>query len=134
MTDLVDTDGGSLDSIEERLDLIYTLGKKYGSTIKEMLDFLDKAKKELNALVMYDENREALIKECDKAYKEAEKLAKALSEKRRATSSEFADKVCEEMAFLDMPNVKLVVVQEKCELNSLGCDNIEFLIFLTSKG
>ena len=32
------------------------------------------------------------------------------------------------MAFLDMPNVKLVVVQEKCELNSLGCDNIEFLI------
>lgn len=128
LTDLVDTDGGSLDSIEERLDLIYTLGKKYGSTIKEMLDFLDKAKKELNALVMYDENREALIKECDKAYKEAEKLAKALSEKRRATSSEFADKVCEEMAFLDMPNVKLVVVQEKCELNSLGCDNIEFLI------
>lgn len=128
LTDLVDTDGGSLDSIEERLDLIYTLGKKYGSTIKEMLDFLDKAKKELNALVMYDENREALIKECDKAYKEAEKLAKALSEKRRETSSEFADKVCEEMAFLDMPNVKLVVVQEKCELNSLGCDNIEFLI------
>lgn len=128
LTDLVDTDGGSIDSIEERLDLIYTLGKKYGSTIKEMLDFLDKAKKELNALVMYDENREALIKECDKAYKEAEKLAKALSEKRRATSSEFADKVCEEMAFLDMPNVKLVVVQEKCELNSLGCDNIEFLI------
>ncbi len=62
LTDLVDTDGGSLDSIEERLDLIYTLGKKYGSTIKEMLDFLDKAKKELNALVMYDENREALIK------------------------------------------------------------------------
>lgn len=128
LTDLVDTDGGSLDSIEERLDLIYTLGKKYGSTIKEMLDFLDKAKKELNALVMYDENREALIKECDKAYKEAEKLAKELSEKRKATSSEFADKVCEEMAFLDMPNVKLVVVQEKCELNSLGCDNIEFLI------
>lgn len=128
LTDLVDTDGGSLDSIEERLDLIYTLGKKYGSTIKEMLDFLDKAKKELNALVMYDENREALIKECDKAHKEAEKLAKALSEKRRATSSEFADKVCEEMAFLDMPNVKLVVVQESCELNSLGCDNIEFLI------
>ena len=128
LTDLVDTDGGSLDSIEERLDLIYTLGKKYGSTIKEMLNFLDKAKKELNALVMYDENREALIKECDKAYKEAEKIAKALSEKRKATSAEFANKGCEEMAFLDMPNVKLVVVQEKCELNSLGCDNIEFLI------
>lgn len=75
LTDLVDTDGGSLDNIEERLDLIYTLGKKYGSTIKEMLDFLDKAKKELNALIMYDENRENLIKECDEAYKEAEKLA-----------------------------------------------------------
>lgn len=96
--------------------------------LRKCLIFLIRLKKELNALVMYDENREALIKECDKAYKEAEKLAKALSEKRRATSSKFADKVCEEMAFLDMPNVKLVVVQESCELNSLGCDNIEFLI------
>lgn len=128
LSDLVDTDGGSLDSIEERLDLIYTLGKKYGSTIKEMLDFLENAQKELDSLVMYDENREALIKECDKTYKEAEKLAKALSEKRKATSEEFAKRVCEEMAFLDMPNVKLIVVQEKCELNSLGCDSIEFLI------
>lgn len=128
LTDLVDTDGDSLDSIEERLDLIYNLGKKYGSTIKEMLEFLENAKKELDSLVMYDENREALIAECDKAYKEAENLAKSLSEKRKATSEEFAKRVCEEMAFLDMPNVKLVVVQEKCELNSLGCDNVEFLI------
>lgn len=128
LTDLVDTDNGSLDSIEERLDLIYTLGKKYGSTIKEMLEFLDNAKKELDSLVMYDENREALIKECDKAYENAKKLAKELSEKRKATSKEFAKRVCEEMAFLDMPNVKLVVIQEECGLNALGCDNIEFLI------
>lgn len=128
LTDLVDTDNGSLDSIEERLDLIYTLGKKYGSTIKEMLEFLDNAKKELDSLVMYDENREALIKECDKAYENAKKLAKELSEKRKATSEEFAKRVCEEMAFLDMPNVKLVVIQEECGLNALGCDNIEFLI------
>lgn len=128
LADSVDTDGGSLDDIEERLDLIYTLGKKYGSTVEEMLDFLEKAKKELDSLIRYDENREALIKDCGKARKEAEELAELLSEKREKISLEFAKKVCEEMAFLDMPNVRLVVNRERCELSSLGCDRIEFYI------
>lgn len=128
LSDTVDMDSGSLDEIEERLDLIYSLGKKYGPTVKEMLEYLDNAQKELDSLIMYDENRETLIIECEKARKEAEKLAKVLSEKRAAASENFAKRVCEEMAFLDMPNVKLVVTQEECELNSLGCDNIEFLI------
>lgn len=128
LSDTIDTDGGSLDEIEERLDLIYSLGKKYGPTVKDMLEYLENAQNELDSLIMYDENREALIAECDKAHKEAESLAQALSEKRKVMAETFAKRVCEEMAFLDMPNVKLVVTQEKCELNSLGCDNVEFLI------
>ncbi len=128
LCDNIDTDAGELDKIEERLDLLYSLGKKYGPTVGEMLEYLEKAQKELDALVKYDENREALTAECGNARREAERLAQSLSEKRRDVLESFSKKVCEEMAFLDMPNVRLVVVQKKCELNSLGCDSIEFLI------
>ncbi len=123
-----DNEGDDPDEIEERLDLIYTLGKKYGASIEEMLEFLDKAKKELSYLEKFDENREELVRNCNKAKEKAEKLASALSEKRKKVSEEFKDSVKREMTYLDMPNVELVIKQEQCELNNNGCDRIEILI------
>ena len=79
MWDDADSDIGSLEEIEDRLDLIHTLSRKYGSTIEEILDFLDKAKDELEYLKKYEENRETLMQSCKKANKEAVKLAEALS-------------------------------------------------------
>ena len=126
--DIADGDGDNIDEIEERLDLIYTLGKKYGTTIEEMLDFLDKAREELEYLEKYDENKEALVKSCEKARKKALSLAEELSLGRRKAADEFCRAVKEEMTFLDMPNVELVVTMEKCELNKDGCDRLEILI------
>ncbi len=123
-----DADVGSLEEIEDRIDLIQRLGRKYGSTIEEMLSFLENARKELDYLERYEENREQLRQDCRKARQKAEQLAKALSEKRRKISEEFSARVKEEMTFLDMPNVQLVVSREDCELNHYGCDNIELLI------
>ncbi len=128
MWDDADSDIGSLEEIEDRLDLIHTLSRKYGSTIEEILDFLDKAKDELEYLKKYEENRETLMQSCKKANKEAVKLAEALSQKRRAVAVSFSEAVKKEMTFLDMPNVELVVRQDKCELNLFGCDDIELLI------
>ncbi|MBQ8135610.1 MAG: DNA repair protein RecN [Clostridia bacterium] len=128
MFDITDAETESLEEIEDRLDLIYTLGKKYGPTIEEMLDFLDKAQQELEYLEKYDENREELINACAKAKKKAEELAKQLSEKRKKISEDFTTAVKQEMTYLDMPNVELVIRQEKCELNQNGCDDIEILI------
>ena len=128
MFDITDAETESLEEIEDRLDLIYTLGKKYGSTIEEMLDFLDKAQQELEYLEKYDENREELIDACTKAKKKAEKLAGQLSEKRQKISEYFTTAVKREMTYLDMPNVELVIRQQKCELNHNGCDDIEILI------
>ncbi len=128
MFDITDAETESLEEIEDRLDLIYTLGKKYGSTIEEMLDFLDKAQQELEYLEKYDENREELIDACTKAKKKAEKLAGQLSEKRQKISEHFTTAVKREMTYLDMPNVELVIRQQKCELNHNGCDDIEILI------
>ncbi len=128
MYDSADAEGESLEEIEDRLDLIYTLGKKYGSSIEEMLDFLAKAKKELEYLEKFDENKEELARKCEKAKQQAQQLAKALSEKRKAAADEFSSSVKREMTYLDMPNVELVVKIEECPLNNNGCDNIEILI------
>lgn len=126
--DDADSDADSLEEIEDRLDLIYTLGKKYGPTIEEMLSFLDKAKKELEYLESFDENREQLEKKCAQAKEKAEKLALAISEKRSAVAKEFSSSVKREMTYLDMPNVELVIRQDRCELNRNGMDDIEILI------
>lgn len=128
MFDSADGDGDSLDEIEERLDLIYSLGKKYGSSIEEMLSFLDDAQKQLDSLERYDENRDDLIRKCKAAKEKADKLAKEISEKRKAAGESFTESVRKEMTYLDMPNVALQIKQEKCELNRNGCDNIEILI------
>ncbi len=123
-----DSEIGNIEEIEDRIDLIQRLSRKYGQTIEEMLDFLDNAKKELDYLERYEENREQLMKDCRKARQKAEALAEELSVKRQKTAVSFSERVKEEMTFLDMPNVELVVSQKKCELNALGCDDIEILI------
>ena len=131
LTDLFessDTETESLDEIEDRLDLIYRLGKKYGNTIEEMLVFLENAKKELEYLEKFDENRDELKKSYIEARSRAEALAVSISEKRREVSRMFTSAVKKEMTYLDMPNVELVIRQDKCELNLNGCDDIEILI------
>lgn len=128
MFETADAESEDPNEIDERLDLIYDLGRKYGQTIEEMLDYLDKAKKELEYLERYDENREELAENCRKAEKMAMDAALALSEKRKKISEEFAASVKKEMTYLDMPNVELVIRQERCELCSNGIDDIEILI------
>ena len=128
LADSADSDIGNLEEIEDRIDLIQRLSRKYGSTIEEMLQFLDNAKRELEYLERYEENREQLQENCQKALKNAQRLAESLSEKRKEISVQFSARVKEEMTFLDMPNAELVVSQKKCALNALGCDDIEILI------
>ncbi len=128
MSESADGEVESLDDIEDRIDLIHRLGRKYGTTIEEMLAFLENAKKELEYLEKYEENREALTEECQKSFQKANALAKALSEKRAEVGKRFSAEVKQEMAFLDMPNVELVVSQKTCPLSVNGCDEIELLI------
>ncbi|MGN0517411.1 MAG: DNA repair protein RecN [Acutalibacteraceae bacterium] len=121
-------DTNELEDIEQRLDLIYKLSRKYGETVEDMLEFLDKATKELQTLEDYEFNMDKLEKNYQKSLEVCNKLAKALSDKRRRVGKTFAEQVKKQMVFLDMPGVELVVSQEKCELNEFGCDTVELLI------
>ncbi|MBQ2687530.1 MAG: DNA repair protein RecN [Clostridia bacterium] len=124
----LDSDPQLLDEIENRLDLLNSLSKKYGSTEDEMLSYLAEAEAELESLLNFEEHFENLKISCEKAYNNALNLAKSLSEKRRKTAELFCKSVSEQMRFLDMPNAVLAVEQKPCELYELGADTIEFLI------
>ncbi len=124
----IDSDPYRLEEIEERLDLLYRLGKKYGSTEEEMLTFLDVAQNKLSELLDYDTNKEKLKQDYEKLYRLSMEKAQKLSEIRHEVALEFASSVQKEMAFLEMPNVRLVVDFTETELSKSGMDKVEFLI------
>jgi len=121
-------DPEELERIEARLDVIYRLSLKYGKSIEIMLDFLSKCKEQLNNIQLSDETVLKLSKEYQEAKTNAEKFADEISTCRVKTSKLFTAKVKEELKFLDMPNIDFEVQQERCPLNQLGCDKLQFLI------
>lgn len=117
-----------LENIENRINTIYNLSKKYGETEDEILEFLEKAKEEYNDISFSDEKLEELKALYEQQYNKAMKLAVELSGIRQETALDFAKKVCEELKFLDMPNVEFVVDFKEIELSENGIDKVEFLI------
>lgn len=126
--DDIDADPGRLEEIEERLDLLYRLRHKYGDTEEEMLAYLDNAQKELKSLTDYAYNREQLERRREDLYNSAYNSAKEISEIRKKVCEDFRSSVEREMAFLQMPNVRLAIQHAEVELNSRGIDKLEFLI------
>ena len=126
--DDIDADPGRLEEIEERLDLLYRLRRKYGETEGEMLAYLENAKEELKRLTDYADDRAQLSRRRDELYDKAYDSAKEISAIREKACRAFCESVGAEMAFLDMPNVRLEVSREEVELNPRGVDKLEFLI------
>ena len=117
-----------LELIEERLDLLYRLSKKYGATEEEMLEFLSNAEEKLNSLTSSEENLEALKEKREVVLLTAQKQAEKLSLCRKETAKKFEENVMEELRFLDMPSVEFNVQFSEVELCENGIDSIEFLI------
>ncbi len=117
-----------LELIEERLDLLYRLSKKYGATEEEMLEFLTKAEEKLSSLTSSEENLEVLKEERQIILEKAQKQAEKLSLLRKETAKKFEENVMEELRFLDMPNVEFNVQFSEVELCENGIDSVEFLI------
>ena len=124
----LESDPERLEEIEERLDLINRLTRKYNCTSDELPALAEQMQSRLEELLNYDRNRDELIAACETAKDEAEQSALALSNKRRETAAEFAEKVKAEMSFLNMPNVELVPFFEDSQLSPNGIDKMELLI------
>ena len=126
--DEIDMDPDELAEIEERYELIKSLSRKYGNTIKEILEYCEKARQELDTLLEFDMNKEKLMEQFQTAKQELVEAAKRLTEKRTVTAEQFSKSVIEEMRYLDMPNVVMVPQVTKCEYSENGCDRVELLI------
>ena len=126
--DSLESDPQRLEEVEERLDLINRLTRKYNCPSDELSDLAEKYQARLDELVNYDRNRDELAEKCRESEEKMLAAAEKLGTLRRKTAKTFATKVKSEMAFLNMPNVELVPYFEKCEPNSKGTDKMELLI------
>lgn len=121
-------DERELADIEERLDVIYRMSKKYGETEEEILNFLDKASEELHNITYSDELLERLNIELSQCERITAEKAELLSQSRKKAATVFAEKIQKELSFLDMPETVFSVNFNKTSFSETGIDEIEFLI------
>ncbi len=126
--DDIDSDSYRLNDVEERLDLLYRLKRKYGSNEEEMLEFLKKAKQKLNELTELDINKENLEKEYNSQFSKTMRIAEELTENRKKAGKRFVANVQKQLKFLDMPNVSFTVSYEQTPLSLNGQDKMELLV------
>lgn len=121
-------DDNELDIVEERLDLLYRLSRKYGETEEDMLIYLDNARAELDNISFSEEKLIKLLEEEKRVLSQTAMLADELTQARMTAGDELSHKICDELSFLDMPNVRFVVRRVQTDFTENGRDEIEFLI------
>lgn len=115
-----------LERIESRLDVIHKLRRKYGTTCEDILEYLDKAKKELDEIEFADDKLERLKRNLKKAEKEAWDAALALRENRQQAADTMSKRILSELAQLDMPRVQFACRFTETELTANGADAVAF--------
>ena len=121
-------DEEDINAIEERLDILYKLKRKYGSDEAEMLAFLENAAEELEGIRHSEEQIAALTKQLADLEKKAKDLAENLTNVRKKGAKRFVQDVTGELMFLNMPNLQFEVRMLPKELGPIGADDVEFLI------
>ena len=115
-----------LEQIETRLDIIHRLRRKYGATCSDILDYLERAKKELDEIEFADDHMEHLKKKLRKAEAEAYLAARKLREARKEAAVRLSARILEELRQLDMPRVQFECVFTEIELAANGADTVAF--------
>ena len=115
-----------LEEIESRLDVIHKLRRKYGVTCADILEYLDKAKKELDEIEFADDHLEKLKKKLSKAEKTAWEAAKSLRENRKETAVSMSERILTELTQLDMPRVQFSCQFTELDLTPNGADAVAF--------
>lgn len=129
LRDNLDFSPDRLEAVEARLDVIHRLKRKYGTNCKEILDYMNECKKELETIEMSNDTILKLQKVLKEKKKIVKKLADQLTESRKQAATSFAQRLIEELRQLDMRRVEF-----KCELTPLahldetGGDNCRFLM------
>ena len=126
--DAYDTNDAELDEIEQRIDLIYKLKRKYGDTVEDILAFGEKARQELNLIQSSQARVEHLQAEQHRLYVLAREKAETLTQTRLKAFEELNKRISGTLDFLNMPGVRMALHHARGPLASHGQDSIEFYI------
>ena len=121
-------DENERNEIEERLDLIFSLKRKYGNSVKEILDYKENVENEIERINNLETYNEELKAELQKLEKEMQELASKMHEIRVEVAKELNIKINKELADLEMPNARFITNINKTDFNKNGIDEIEFFI------
>lgn len=116
------------DEINSRLETLDKLMAKYGNSEEEMLEFLEKARTELNDTEFSDKKAAELSALLDDATERLIALAEELTAARKKAAAEFEKQVCDILSYLNMPDVRFTVQFGKGRYTKRGCDTAEFMI------
>lgn len=113
---------------EERLSVILRLRRKYGTELSEILKNAEKWRTELYEIDNGDDIIDELTEKKKEAGEKVKHLAAELTNSRKKAAEKLAEKISAELAFLDMPDIRLVfdITQDKVTLS--GMDKVEMLI------
>ena len=117
-----------LREIDDRLDEINKLKRKFGGEIPDIFEFYDEASEKLLFLKSFDENMDGLLKKKELLTEKATLLAEKISQKRHESSVLLAERLTEELSYLDMPKCRIEFSFTECELYENGYEKVEFLI------
>ena len=129
LKDEIDFNKYEIDEVERRLDTIFSLKRKYGNTIDEILEYKDKLENEIKEIENAEEMNNKLKLEQKDVEAKMKNLCNRLQEMRIRYGQVLAEKVNEELKDLEMPNAKFNIKFEKEENYTVnGNDKVEFVI------
>lgn len=125
----IDYNADRLDEIEQRLDLIANLKRKYGNTTEEMLSYLAEISEQLNRIEHRDEMTEQLKQKAQEAKEQVHQLGSELSKLRKQAAEQLADSVSQELQDLHMEKTKFEInIEQLPEPSRDGLNHVEFMI------
>ena len=126
--DAYDSNDAELDEIEQRLDLLYRLKRKYGDTVEDIIAFGQKAREELEQIQFSEQRHDQLQAEKLRLYGLAREKAEALTQTRLKAFDELNARITDTLQFLNMPGVRMTLHHARGPLASHGQDSVEFYI------
>lgn len=117
------------DEVERRLDIIFSLKRKYGNTIDEILEYKDKLENEIKEIENLEETNKKLRLEQKQVESKMKKLCDKMQKIRSKYGQALAERINKELKDLEMPNVKFNIKIEKQDNYTInGNDKVEFVI------
>ena len=120
--------GEELEQIESRLDVIHRLKRKYGGSVEEILQYAEKAQRELDEITFSEERLAQMEKELAAVTAEAKAAGLLLRATRQTAARAMETRLSQELAALDMPRAQFVCQLEETDLTPDGLDSLRFLM------